>query len=349
MLTVLINTTPLGNQNAARGIGVYTRSLVEALERQPNIKVITSHSEITKELQPDIIHYPFFDLFFNTLPLLHRYPVVVTIHDVIPLVFPKYYRPGVRGYLRFFQQKHALKNVARIITDSQSSKTDIHRLLKIKEDKIDVIYLSANDLYKKPTNEVVQRVRRKYKLPTNYILYVGDINYNKNIPQLIKSLKFLPEKVKLVCVGKNFYPHAIPEWKWIETQLALSNVESRVKFVVDISRHEVEELSAIYHSSIAYIQPSLYEGFGLPVLEAMKCQTPVIAARNSSLVEVGGNFVLYAEPTAESIATKVTEIMSWSNYKRDNFVKAAERWGQGFNWDKVAKETMRSYRKVLDR
>jgi glycosyltransferase involved in cell wall biosynthesis len=347
MLTVLINTSPLGNQNAIRGVGVYTRQLIEGLQTQANINVLTSESEINAEQKPDLIHYPFFDLFFDTLPLHHKKPFVVTIHDVIPLVFKKYYQPGVKGYLRFIKQSQAVKKAKLVITDSLASKNDIHRYLKIKENKISVIPLAANPLLHKLKTEEVEKIARKYKLPANYLLYVGDINYNKNLPQLIKSLKFLPDKIKLVCVGKNFYPHNIPEWQWIETQLALSDVRNRVRFITDLSRHETNELAAIYQGAIAYVQPSLYEGFGLPILEAMQCHTPVISTHNSSLTEVGGNYVLYVDAKAESIAQKVEEVLSWSESRRNNFIKAAFKWSQTFNWDRVAQETIQAYKQVV--
>ncbi|MCA9369309.1 glycosyltransferase family 4 protein, partial [Candidatus Woesebacteria bacterium] len=189
-------------------------------------------------------------------------------------------------------------------------------------------------------------VRKKYGIPKQYLLYVGDINYNKNIPQLIKTLKYLPENIHLVCVGKNFFPQEITEWQWVEQQLALSDVADRVHFLTNILVDAKDELSALYSGAIAYIQPSLYEGFGLPVLEAMRCKVPVISSNRSSLPEVAGEHALLVEPTAESFAQSVEEIIQWSKTKRTQWVSAASTWQKSFTWQKTAEETKAIYQKV---
>lgn len=346
MINVLLNSNVLNTGSANRGIGTYTRLLSNKLDKDTEINLVKSSA---KKAPTDIIHYPFFDLFFDTLPLHLFKKTVVTIHDVIPLIFPKFYPSGIKGKLRFKKQKLALKNVNAIITDSKNSKIDIIKYLNVPEEKIHVIYLAPNDEFEKQDEKVIKKVLKKYNLPKNYFLYVGDINYNKNIPQLIKMMKFIEDKdIKLVCVGRNFSPKDIPEWKWIETQLALSNVEDRVIFVNNLLTESMTDLSAIYSGAIAYIQPSLYEGFGLPVLEAMRCQTPVISAKNSSLIEVGATNVLFAQANAEDFAQRAIEVISWSKTTRKKWLKKAFEWSQKFSWYKVAKETIAVYKKVID-
>lgn len=329
-------------------MGTYTRHLIEKLSQSSQIRLITSKTELAKKEQPDLIHYPFFDFYYNTLPLRHKAKMVVTVHDVIPLIFPDHYRPGVKGKLKFIKQRQALQQATAIITDSESSKRDIEQYLKIPSEKIAVICLAADDSFQPQTEIEINRVRRKYHLPTHYVLYVGDINYNKNIPQLIKTLKFLPPTVKLVCVGKNFHSQPIPEWQWIETQLALSDVASRVKFVTAVDKEAQGELSAIYAGSECYIQPSLYEGFGLPLLEAMKSKTPVVSTHNSSLIEVGGEVVVYAkDETAEAIAEAVGSVLEMSTQARSKQIQRAFAWSQQFNWQKTAQATLELYQKVM--
>lgn len=350
MINVLIDTSPLANANSLRGVGVYTRMLVQSLNTLKGITVLTPVDiEKNKKLKKsiDLIHYPFFDLYFSTLPLRTKKPTVVTVHDVIPLIFPEQYKPGVKGKVKFVKQKNALQNVETVITDSQTSKNDIVKYLGVKSEKIAVIYLAANPDLKKPPSSVINRVRRHYKLPKNYILYVGDINYNKNLPQLIKALKFLPREIKLVCLGKNFQPQNIPEWQWIETQMAMSDVVNRVKFITGLGSDANQELSAIYAAAAVYVQPSLYEGFGLPVLEAMQCRTPVIATQNSSLIEVGGEGAVFCQPEAESIAAQVETVLSWSKNKRSLWVKNAYNWSQKFSWQKTAQQTFKIYKQVI--
>lgn len=346
-IKVLVDTSPLDNAHAHRGIGMYTKLLVEHLRQEPAVKVIHSSQADPGIVKPDVVHYPYFDLFFNTLPFFHLAPAVVTIHDVIPLKFPKQYRPGVKGRVRLQRQKLALKKIRAIITDSEASKQDISDKLGVEANKIHVIYLAANPNLVKANDETVAHVRHAYKLPRKYILYVGDINYNKNLPQLVKALKYLPEDLHLVLVGRNFVPQEIPEWQWIDTQIALSNVANRVHFVTDLPVEQTNDLAGLYTGAIAYVQPSLAEGFGLPVLEAMQCRTPVVSTRNSSLIEVGGEQVLYAEPEAEALADQIKSILEWPLSKREEWLLDAYKWSQTFSWIKTARETIKVYESIL--
>ena len=348
-MNILIDTSPLATGHAIRGIGIYTRLLTESLEKLKGINVCKSADlETKKTFKPDIVHYPYFDFFFNTLPLISRYNRVVTIHDVIPLKFPLAYSPGKRGRLIFQKQKLALKKVQAVITDSQASKQDIVELLHVEEKKVHVVYLAGNpELRAIKDKKVIEAVKLKYNLPDKYILYVGDINYNKNIPQLIKALKFLPEEVQLVCVGKNFREQNIPEWLAIEAQVALSDVAKRIHFLPEITGDANEELSVIYTGALAYIQPSLAEGFGLPVLEAMQTHTPVVCTHNSSLIEVGGDHVIFVQTEAESIAYGISELLTWSQTKRTAWTRDARKWATKFNWEKTAKETLKVYQKIV--
>jgi len=347
-INVLIETSPLGNANAHRGIGMYTKFLTENLEKIEGLNVQRSTLPVPPEFKPQIVHYPYFDLFFSTLPLKHPAKAVVTIHDVIPLKFPDFYDPGLKGSMRFIKQKVALSQTQAIITDSQASKTDIINHLGVSEEKVHVVYLAANPQLQAADETSIKRVKRKFKLPKNYFLYVGDINYNKNIPQLIKSLRYLPRETKLVLVGRNFKPQNIPEWQWIETQIALSDVAKRIKFLPDISGESLEDLSAIYSGAIAYIQPSLAEGFGLPVLEAMQCRTPVVCTNTTSLIEVGGLESVFTGTSAEEIAKGAEEVLSWSKTKRLERTRSAYQWSQTFSWSKTASETAKVYQQILN-
>jgi glycosyltransferase involved in cell wall biosynthesis len=346
-IKVLLDDSPLANANSIRGVGTYTKFLAQFLTKNPGIE-LSFMKDKDLIFKAEITHYPFFDLFFPTLPLIKRNKTVVTVHDVIPLLYPKYYPVGKKGTLALVKQKLALHNVDAVITDSNNSKTDIAKYLKFPLEKIHVIYLAANPNLNKATDQTIIKVARKYQLPKKYLLYVGDINYNKNISQLIKTLKFLPKVIHLVCVGKNFYPHDIPEWQWIASQIALSDVTNRVKFLTDLDSQETDDLAAIYSGAIAYIQPSLYEGFGLPILEAMVCQTPVVCANNSSLPEVALNKALIVEePKAENFAVSVETILDWTQNEREKFLKQAVAHAKKFTWQKTAEETANLYQEVL--
>ncbi len=337
---------PLKNLHSTRGIGTYTRQLYWQLKKNEKINIVNNTNQ-----KPDIVHFPYFDFFKPTLPIFTKVKKVVTIHDVIPLIYKQYNKPGKRGKLSFLYQKIALKFTDAIITDSYNSKSDIVKYLKIPPEKIHVVYLAspvgidASFLDQK----FLMHIRKKYKLPKKYFLYVGDINFNKNVPQLIKMMRFLDKDIHLICVGKNFTPQDIPEYKMIENQIEMSQVSDRVKFITSVSPDAKKDLTAIYHMSIAYVQPSLYEGFGLPVLEAMKSKTIVISSNTSSLIEIGGNNVFYSDPDAESFAKVALKVLSLPKTLRDELIEKSYEWANSFSWEKTAQNTIKVYEKVLSK
>lgn len=344
---VLIDTSPLETGHSARGIGMYTRQLIHNLQQRQDCQVLLS-SDHPNSSEFDLVHYPYFDLFFPTLPLWKSKPTVVTIHDLIPLQFPKHYPVGMRGRWQWLRQQLSLRSVAAVITDSQASAGDIESILPFTHHKLHVTYLAGNPEISHQPQEEVAAVRKKYQVPTNYILYVGDINYNKNLPQLIKSLKYLPQKLKLVCVGTQFFPHPIPEWQAIEAQIALSDVADRVVFISQLASSANTDLAALYSGAQVYVQPSLYEGFGLPVLEAMQAQVPVVSTHNSSLIEVGADKVLFAtDNSAAALAAAVEKVLSWDEKYRTSWTKRALAYSQTFSWQKTAQETVDVYRSLI--
>ncbi len=341
-ISVKFDTSPLTNAHRARGIGVYTQMLQQALAENEQVELVS------QARQADLIHYPFFDLFFNTLPLKLGQKIVVTIHDVTPLVFPQAYKPGMKGYLRFLAQLAKLKLVSAIITDSKHSKKDIMNYLKVPFEKIHPIYLAPNPSIQLLPEKKLQSVARRYHLPKSYLLYVGDINYNKNIPFLIKALKYLPFNFKLVLVGKNFRPQPIPEWAAIEKQIALSDVQKRVKFLTNVD--SAEDLSAIYSQSLVYVNASLYEGFGLPILEAMRAKTVVISFDNSSIPEIAADKVIYLRKReAEHLAEVIKTVADWTKIKRKKWTNEAFHHSQQFTWQKTVQATVAIYEQVVHR
>jgi len=336
-LKVWLDSAPLSSGHAFRGIGVYTKLLRQALSKQEMITLVDHKN------QAQVIHYPYFDFFFSTLPFSFLKKTVVTVHDTIPLVFPDHYKPGMKGQLRFWRQRAALRTAKAVITDSNSSAFDIKTFLGIKNKNIHVVPLAANPNLIAQSDMLQKKVRRLFKLPKLYVLYVGDINFNKNLTSLIKMLKFLPKPIKLVCVGQHFQPQPIPEWQWLETQLALSNVESRVRFISELKADSLAYLSAIYQQAVCYVQPSLYEGFGLPVLEAMQVGTPVVATNISSLPEVIGDAGILVEPEAESLAKGVSQVLDFSVLKRQTVIKLGKQHSAAFHWQKVAEQTAKVY------
>lgn len=343
-LIVKIGQLRFEKEHATRGIGMYTKLLVKHLEQLKDLEILPTSDAKSK---PDIIHYPSFDFFFPTLPFSFSIPTVVTIHDVIPLLYPEKYPRGIKGSINLKRQMLALKTAKAIITDSETSKRDITKYLKIAPRYIHVVPLAPNPEIESQSEKKIQEIKIKYDLPETYVLYVGDIGYNKNIPQLIKMLKFLPEDVHLVCIGKNFKPQSIPEWNWIETQTAMSDVESRLHFVTNLGVDALEDLGAVYTGALCYVQPSLYEGFGLPVLEAMRAKTPVVSSNTPALLEIGSDAVLFTEPTAEKFSEQVQVVLNWSQKKRADCIKNAFLWSETYTWNKTAKETTKVYKDII--
>jgi glycosyltransferase involved in cell wall biosynthesis len=339
MIKVFFPKINLGSE--IRGIGSYKNFLVENLKKNSDFRLVDSWQNA------DVIHYPFFDFYFNTLKIFPDKKHVVTIHDVIPLVFKNKYPSGLKGALKFIQQKNKLKKVDRIITDSNNSAYDIEKYLNIKSNKIKVTYLAGNPNLKKPKDNVIQLIKQNLNLPEKYILYVGDINYNKNIPNLLKSLTLIDQNVKLLLVGRNFFKQNISEWQAIDEILAKFNLTNRVRFLIDVKKDDFDVLSVLYNQAQCYVQPSLYEGFGLPVLEAWQCENLVIAGDNSSLKEIGNNFIFKTKVDFRSLAGSINFILKLNHEKREEKLKEIRKYLKKFSWEKTAQETFKIYQEIL--
>ncbi|MEP7167018.1 MAG: glycosyltransferase family 1 protein [Candidatus Woesebacteria bacterium] len=345
-MRILIDTTPLENANAIRGVGRYTQELIQALRLLSTPHEFVTSKEVGKS-SIDLVHYPFFDLFFSTLPLRHSKPTVVTIHDVIPLVFAKHYPRGIKGNVKFFKQRLALRGVSHVITDSQISKRDIIEHLKIQSEKITVVPLAASGEIRKPPQAIVDSVRKQHELPKKYALYVGDINYNKNLPFLISAMSRV-EKLALVLVGKNVKDTTISEGREIDRAVKAHGMEKRVYFVDNLGTNSVQELSALYAGATVYIQPSLYEGFGLPILEAMQCRTPVVCSLGGSLPEVAGDAAVYFHPhDEEECATAIMKVLHMPERQLQGLIQKGVDQASRYTWEQTAKQTLAVYEMVM--
>lgn len=338
MIKTFLNTLPLKTGHATRGVGFYTRELGEALSRQPAVRLVK------KEEEADVIHMPFFDLFFLTLPPRDKKPVVVTVHDVIPLLYPSKYKSGIRGRLKLSVQKKRLKNMDAVITDSETSKKDIVRLLDIPQEKVHVTHLAPGSRFKKmKPGKWRQEITTRHNLSEKFVLYVGDVNFNKNVQSLIRALQYLPPGISLVLVGKGF-ESKIPETEEIFGLVDKLGIETRVQtlgFVPD------EDLVQIYNLSAVVCQPSLYEGFGFPVLEAQACGVPVVAAKTQCLVEMAGSAALFVDPRNPSeIASGIQKVLSDKKLAK-SLTRAGLENLKRFSWEKTAAETIKVYEAVL--
>ena len=379
MIKVAIDSGSLISGHSIRGIGVMVREQIEAIKSLKDKKIkldvfgfsTNCHKLINN--QYDIIHYPYLLPFFPTFPK-EKYgkKVIVTIQDLIYLIYPKHYPPGIRRSIYFWRQKQSLKKVDAIITVSETSKKDIIRFLGIPSDKVFVVYLAAKKNFKKLKIGAWQsKIRNKYKLPKKFALYVGDINYNKNILNLIKACRIA--KTPLVICGKN--AKEVMEKKNELRNIQAVGIRDVLRFILGKSHPETShfeklikefkkgkedkriiltgfvpesDLVAIYNLASVYIQPSFYEGFGFPVLEAMACGCPVVVARTNSLVEIAGGAALIADSkNPKKIAEKIIEILE-NKETKEKLIESGFENVKKFSWENTAKEMVKIYRFVAD-
>ena len=279
------------------------------------------------------------------LPLRKVCRYVLTIHDLIPLFFPELVP---RKHLLFFRlfMKRAAHTADLIITDSEHSKQDIVRYLRVPEEKIRVIYLGYDPPQQKQLGpQVVQSVLRTYGITKPYLLFVGVIEPKKNLERLVDAFTMLRAKyargedLQLVLAGgkgwlSDTLYRKVKELK-LEQQVIFTG------FVPD------EDLPLLYTEAEAFVFPSIYEGFGLPVLEAMACGTPVVTSKVSSLPEIAGDAGILVDPYQ---ADDIYEGMLWvlkDRSKREEMIRLGDIQARKFSWRKSAEETWRVYEEVM--
>ena len=354
-MKVYLDTSPLKDANRDRGIGNYTKFLLANLRNIASEKfplLVQASHELTSEIiEPsehfDVVHYPFFDFFFPTLPSDISLPTVVTIHDVIPLLFPKQYPPGIKGTINYLRQRHRLKKISLVITDSQASKEGIREKLGISEEKIKVIHLAGNPEIKQPSPSQARRIANKFNLPSHYLVYVGDINYNKNLPTLLLALTQLPPSIHLCVVSRTWQNDSIPEGRQLKEIIKQNDLDERVR-VLDIPSTQPEQLSAVLNQSLALVQPSLWEGFGLPVLEAFQAGTLVVATNAGSLPEISGKAAILVEPTLIGLVEGIETAKKLRGTARHEKIEAGLKQAQKFSWQETARQTYQAYQTAID-
>lgn len=344
-MKVGIDVSAMSSMSKGRGIGFYTDNLVKSLKQYTDISVSVIEDE-SKRIDVDLIHYPFFDFFKPTLKIRADIPTVVTIHDVIPLIFKKHYPPGIKGHLNLIRQKLALRKVKAIITDSKTSTQDVIKVLSVNPNKVFTVYLDSDDDFKKIEDKSkIQSVLIKYHLPTNYLLYSGSINWNKNLLNQTKAA--IESGTDIVYIGGGFEKRENldhPEMKSFKQFIEKYSKHSQVHilgFVPD------EDLYCLISGAKAVLYASFYEGFGLPILEAQSCGTPVITSNISSMVEVAGKGALLVDPFDEkTILEAIKKIVTDKNFSSE-LVKKGFLNIQNFSWEKTAHETVKVYEYAL--
>ncbi len=350
-MNIAVDVSPLIDaRNLAhrvRGTGFYIENLKKSLlQYYPDNQYtfFTRGENLPKDT--DLVHYPYFEPFFLTLPIYKKYKTIVTVHDLTPLAFPKFFPRGIKGELKWQLQKAALSSADAVITDSFSSKKDIVKYVGIPERKIHVIYLAAGEAFKRLKIENLKlKISKKYSLPENFLLYVGDVTWNKNLPRLIEAVKRI--KVPLVMVGKALTNFDFDKDNlWNQDRTRVEKLVEKDKNILRLGFIPTSDLVMIYNLATVFVMPSLYEGFGLPILEAMSCGCPVVTTKEGSIPEIASNTVFYVnaydpDSIGEGIRTMYENKKLREEYSKKGLIQAKK-----FSWKKTAEETFNVYKKI---
>ena len=271
------------------------------------------------------------------IPPVKKAKTVAFIHDLTTILFPQHHKKSnIFLHSRRFK---AIRKVDAILTNSESTKKDIVEHLKIKPDKIFVTHLGADERFRLMKESEVIPVLKKYKLKKPYILFVGTLEPRKNVKTLIQAFNQLKQSHRIphqfVLAGQKGWLYK-SIFKAIESSPYKSDIQY-TDYVKDT------DLPALMNGAEVFVYPSFYEGFGLPVLEAMQCGVPVITSNISSMPEVGGGASLYINPeSADELAEKIYSVINNPDFQKELSKKGIERAKQ-FSWEKCARKTLKAY------
>lgn len=296
---------------------------------------------ITKQLEQEEIEL--FHGLSNELPLnMGRSNIksIVTIHDLIFLRYPQYYA-FVDRKIYAYKFRKACQHAHRIIAISECTKQDIIRLFHIPQEKISVVYQGCDPAFAQPaTPAKKQEVRAKHHLPSRYVLSVGSIEERKNALLLVQALGSLAADVHLVLIGRR-----TAYTQQVEQYMHTNGLADRVHILHGIP---FDDLPAIYQQCEVFAYPSRFEGFGIPIVEALHSGVPVVAATGSCLEEAGGPHSVYVDPDdAVALASALARILSHPAV-REAMVSNGRAYVERFSKEEQAKSLMKIYREVLD-
>ena len=265
---------------------------------------------------------------------------VVTIHDLIFMRHPEWYSWADRK-LRRWKFLKTCQEADRIIAISECTKRDIMLYGDVPAEKIDVIYQSCGTLYKMREGEKkMHEVHINYMLPERYIVSVGALEERKNILLAVKAMHRLPADVSLVVVGKDG-----PYGERVRRYIAANGLGGRVMFLHDVP---TDDMPAIYQMAEACVYPSRYEGFGLPVIEAIQSGLPVVACKGSCLEEAGGNATLYVDPDDVAGMAHALRLTLKGAPGREERIEAGRQYITRFENAEVAQKVLGVYRELVE-
>ena len=217
----------------------------------------------------------------------------------------------------------------------------------VDEAKVKRIYLAAAGEFAPMPRTEYMAVLKKYGIGRPYLLYVGDINFNKNLPGLIKAYGQVRDRLELVLVSKAMGGDS-REAGQIQAMIDDLKWEENIRVLTDVPYEPLADMRGLYSGASWYVQPSFYEGFGLPVLEAMQCETPVVSSIGGSLGEVIGEAAVKFDPNIKGdLGRALRTAVEMSEEKRKELIEKGKEQAAEFSWEKTARETVEVYEKVL--
>lgn len=310
----------------------------QTLPHTPIVRIPVTLSAELRKHPVDVLHVQY------TAPPFCPCPVVTTIHDLAFEHLPETFKRRSWMQLRL-TVRHTARRAAEIITVSEYSRQDISATYGISPERITVTPEAASPQFIRITSETeLQNVRRKYGIERDYILALGSIQPRKNLVRLIEAYTYLSERhsdmelPRLVIAGKK---------GWLESEVfRVAKASAAAHDVVFTGYVPDSELPALYSGALCFIYPSYFEGFGLPVLEAMQCGTPVITGNRTSLPEVAGAAGLLIDPfDSQSIADGIAHLLRNPDVRDDLSRRGLER-AKLFDWRKTAKQTLQIYKRA---
>lgn len=272
-------------------------------------------------------------------PWVSPCPAIVTVYDLSFVRFPDRFPAMQRLYLGT-QTARSCRQAKRVITISESSRQDVHRLYRVPLGRIDVVYPGVDEVYQPLPDSEVEAFRQREGLTNRFVLHVGTLQPRKNIPMLLDAFARIPDPaLQLVLVGGK-------GWLYDEIfqRVEALGLGSRVRFTGYVPE---QDLPLWYNAADLFAFPSLYEGFGMPVVEAMACGTPVIAARTSSIPEAAGDAAALFDPrNVDELADRMATVLNHPGIS-DKMRRLGLRQSQEFSWKRAGRETAAVYQRAL--
>jgi glycosyltransferase involved in cell wall biosynthesis len=274
---------------------------------------------------------------------LRRTPTVLTVHDLIFRHLPQHHKRLNRWYLNLALPLYC-RRASRIIAVSECAKRDLITAYEVPREKIAVVYEAASPRFRPQPAEMIEEVSLRYGLPDRYLLFVGTIEPRKNLTRLLRSFEVIHREGwadGLVIVGR-------PGWLYGDFFQALEASPARDAVILPGFVPD-ENLPAVYGGAQALVLPSLQEGFGLPVLEAMACGTPVACSGTSALGEISGDAALHFDPHDTAAITDALRALLGDAGLRNDLGQRGVRWAGHFSWERAAAETRSVYDDAMAR